>query len=35
VKSAVARGYSSVLLGYDVLMLKNAATTAMGWLDHG
>lgn len=35
VKTAVARGYASVLLGYDVLMLKNAATTAMGWLDHG
>ncbi len=35
VTSAAARGYSSVLLGFDILMLKNAATTAMGWLDNG
>lgn len=33
VESASHRGYSSVLLGFDILMLKNAATTAMGWLE--
>ena len=33
VKSAAARGYSSVLLGFDILMLKSAAVTAMSWLD--
>jgi 4-hydroxy-2-oxoheptanedioate aldolase len=33
VKLAAARGYWSVLLGFDILMLKNAATTAIGWLD--
>jgi len=31
VQSAVARGYSSVGLRFDVLMLKTAATTAVGW----
>jgi 4-hydroxy-2-oxoheptanedioate aldolase len=31
VQSAIARGYSSVGLGFDVLMLKSAATTAIGW----
>jgi hypothetical protein len=31
VQSAVARGYSSVGLGFDILMLKSAATTAIGW----
>jgi 4-hydroxy-2-oxoheptanedioate aldolase len=33
VKSAAARGYSGVLLGFDILMLKNAAATAISWLD--
>jgi len=33
VEAAAARGYSSVLLGFDVLMLKNAATTAISWLE--
>ena len=33
VKSATARGYSGVLLGFDILMLKNAATKAISWLD--
>jgi len=33
VKSAAARGYSSVMLGFDILMLKNAAATAISWLD--
>jgi 4-hydroxy-2-oxoheptanedioate aldolase len=31
VQSAIARGYSSVGLGFDVLMLKSAASTAIGW----
>jgi len=31
VQSAKAHGYSSVMLGLDVLMLKNAASTAIGW----
>jgi len=31
VQSAVARGYSSGGLGFDILMLKSAATTAIGW----
>ena len=31
VQSAVARGYSGVGLGFDVLMLKSAAATAIGW----
>jgi 4-hydroxy-2-oxoheptanedioate aldolase len=31
VQSAIARGYSGVLMGFDVLMLKNAAATAVGW----
>jgi len=35
VKSAAARGYSGVMLGFDILMLKNAAATAISWLDHG
>ena len=33
VKSAAARGYSNVMLGFDILMLKNAAATAISWLD--
>jgi len=33
VKSAAARGYSSVLLGFDILMLKDAAAKAISWLD--
>jgi 4-hydroxy-2-oxoheptanedioate aldolase len=33
VKAAAARGYSGVLLGFDILMLKGAAITAMSWLD--
>jgi 4-hydroxy-2-oxoheptanedioate aldolase len=33
VESASSRGYSSVLLGFDILMLKNAAITAMSWLE--
>ena len=33
VKSAAARGYSTVMLGFDILMLKNAAATAISWLD--
>jgi 4-hydroxy-2-oxoheptanedioate aldolase len=31
VRSAISRGYSGVMLGFDVLMLKSAATTAVGW----
>ena len=31
VQSAIARGYATVGLGFDVLMLKNAATVAIGW----
>jgi 4-hydroxy-2-oxoheptanedioate aldolase len=31
VQSGIARGYSSVGLGFDVLMLKSAATAAIGW----
>jgi 4-hydroxy-2-oxoheptanedioate aldolase len=31
VQSAIARGYSGVGLGFDILMLKGAATTAVGW----
>src|SRR5215470_8955652 len=31
VRAAVSRGYSGVMLGFDVLMLKGAATTAIGW----
>jgi 4-hydroxy-2-oxoheptanedioate aldolase len=30
---AAARGYSSVGLGFDILMLKSAAIAAIGWLD--
>jgi len=34
VKSAAARGYSNVMLGFDILMLENAAAaTAISWLD--
>ena len=33
VESAAARGYSSVLLGFDILMLKSAATAAISWLE--
>jgi 4-hydroxy-2-oxoheptanedioate aldolase len=32
-KAAVARGYSSIGLGFDILLLKKAATDAMGWFD--
>jgi 4-hydroxy-2-oxoheptanedioate aldolase len=32
VQSAKARGYSGVMLGFDVLMLKSAATTAVSWV---
>jgi 4-hydroxy-2-oxoheptanedioate aldolase len=31
VQSAKAHGYSGVMLGFDVLILKNAASTAIGW----
>ncbi|MBR0783028.1 HpcH/HpaI aldolase family protein [Bradyrhizobium iriomotense] len=31
VRSAIARGYAAVALGFDVLMLKNAAAVATGW----
>jgi 4-hydroxy-2-oxoheptanedioate aldolase len=31
VLSAIGRGYATVMLGFDVLMLKEAATTAIGW----
>jgi 4-hydroxy-2-oxoheptanedioate aldolase len=31
VQSAIARGYAGVGLGFDVLMLKNAALTAISW----
>jgi 4-hydroxy-2-oxoheptanedioate aldolase len=31
VQSAIARGYATVGLGFDVLLLKNAAATAIGW----
>jgi len=31
VQSAKAHGYSAVMLGFDVLMLKNTASTAIGW----
>jgi 4-hydroxy-2-oxoheptanedioate aldolase len=32
-RAATARGYSSVGLGFDILMLKSAAMAAIGWLD--
>jgi 4-hydroxy-2-oxoheptanedioate aldolase len=32
VRSAIARGYATVMMGFDVLMLKNATTTAMSWV---
>ncbi len=32
-RAAVARGYSAVGLGFDILMLKSAAMAATGWLD--
>jgi 4-hydroxy-2-oxoheptanedioate aldolase len=32
VQSALARGYSTVMMGFDVLMLKNAAATAISWV---
>jgi 4-hydroxy-2-oxoheptanedioate aldolase len=32
VQSAIARGYANVMLGWDVLMLKNAATSAISWI---
>jgi len=31
VQSAKAHGYSAVMLGFDVLMLKNTASTSIGW----
>lgn len=31
VQLAIARGYASVMLGFDVLMLKNAAAAAIRW----
>ena len=31
-RSAIARGYANVMLGWDVLMLKNAATSAVSWI---
>jgi 4-hydroxy-2-oxoheptanedioate aldolase len=31
VQSAIERGYATVGLGFDVLMLKNAATVAISW----
>ena len=32
-RAAVARGYSSIGLGFDILLLKKAATAAIGWFD--
>jgi 4-hydroxy-2-oxoheptanedioate aldolase len=32
-RAAVARGYSAVGLGFDILMLKSATMAAIGWLD--
>jgi 4-hydroxy-2-oxoheptanedioate aldolase len=32
VQSAIARGYANVMMGWDVLMLKNAATSAISWI---
>jgi 4-hydroxy-2-oxoheptanedioate aldolase len=34
-RAAAARGYSGVMLGFDILMLKNAAIAALAWLDGG
>ena len=31
-QSAIARGYTNVMLGWDVMMLKNAATSAIRWM---
>lgn len=31
-RAAADRGYSSIGLGFDILLLKNAATAAIGWL---
>jgi 4-hydroxy-2-oxoheptanedioate aldolase len=31
-QSAISRGYAGVMMGFDVLMLKKAATTAIGWV---
>jgi len=33
VQSAVSRGYMGVMVGFDVLMLKSAATTAVKWAE--
>jgi 4-hydroxy-2-oxoheptanedioate aldolase len=32
VQAALERGYSSVGLGFDILLLKSAATSAIGWV---
>jgi 2-keto-3-deoxy-L-rhamnonate aldolase RhmA len=32
VQSAIARGYSNVMMGFDILMLKNAASSAISWI---
>ncbi|VIO78998.1 HpcH/HpaI aldolase family protein [Bradyrhizobium ivorense] len=32
VQSAIARGYANVMMGWDVLMLKNAAANAISWI---
>jgi len=32
VQSAIARGYANVMMGWDVLMLKDAATSAISWI---
>jgi hypothetical protein len=32
VQSALARGYATVMMSFDILMLKNAATTAISWV---
>jgi hypothetical protein len=32
VQAAAARGYAAVMLGFDVLMLRNAATAAISWV---
>jgi len=31
VQSAITRGYASVMMGFDILMLKNAAARAISW----
>ncbi|GGJ42607.1 HpcH/HpaI aldolase family protein [Neoroseomonas lacus] len=32
VQAAAARGYAAMMLGFDVMMLKNSAATAIGWI---